>query len=488
MPARRRTNLLFSLDKSSKVPLYQQIYQTVRSAIAEGALVEGDRLPSIRTLCRELDVSHTTIEQAYLQLSVEGYVATKPRSGYVVEHVDTEFLSMPRKEIASQVEEVLARRSKFTFAAGQIRGKGARYNFSFADLRPGSFPADEWRSLVGEVLYASTAKEADRYAYADEPSLLSRELARYLGRTRGVRCVDEQVLATAGTAYALSTVLSLFDRRHDLFGMEEPGYPTAVQVAHGDGFDVVPLPITGSAEVYFAALDQLRPKILFATPSHQFPTGAVMSIDQRTRLIRWAEEHDAYIIEDDSCNEYRYDVDPLPSLQSLDVYDRVIYLGNLSKVLSPSLRVAYLVLPPRLLDRYLDRHAHDHPTLPWIEQEVLARFIGEGLLERQVRRMRRDMHRAHDLLEDALDAEFGDRIGLSGIGAGMHLYAAVDNGMSHDELLLSARAHDANVFGTKHMWFSKPIPEPRVMIGFSAIALEDIAPGVAALREAWLNK
>ena len=290
----------------------------------------------------------------------------------------------------------------------------------------------------------------------------------------------------AGTDGALSTLLQLFDRDNDTIGMEEPGYATVHEVARRQGFSMAPLPSDRGSEVFLSALDEHRPRIVFTTPSHQFPTGKLLSLEARTRLLRWAEENDAFIIEDDSCNEFRYATRPIPSLQSLDVFGRVIYSCNVSKVLSSSLRIAYVVLPPVLLARFWDLFNFAHPPVSWLEEEVLARFIAQGAWDAHVRRTAKGNHRRHDELLRCLQDEFGDAIEVSVVDTGMHLYATVHNGMGQAELLGSALREGAKVYGTSRMWFSKPAPGNNVMIGFSAIAYEDIEPGIAALARAWL--
>ena len=238
-------------------------------------------------------------------------------------------------------------------------------------------------------------------------------------------------------------------------------------------------------EPFLEAVEQHRPRIVFTTPSHQFPTGSLLPLDARTRLPKWAERNDAYIIEDDSCNEFRYTTHPIPSLQSLDAYGRVVYLCNVSKTLSPALRIAYMVLPPKLLERYWDLFNYAHPPVSWLDQEVLARFMAEGHLDAQVRKTAKANRRRHDELLACLRAEMGDGLGIQGIDTGMHLYVRVKNGMTQPQLLHAALERGVKAYGTSRMWFSKPAPQDKVIIGFGAIDLDDIAPGAAALREAW---
>lgn len=487
MGASKRAEVLIHLDAKAAASLYQQIYEQVRDAVFAGSLREGQKLPSIRKLSADLDVSHTTVEQAYLQLATEGLVNNVPRSGYVVAHVDAEYLALNHGLDTAALEKARRARNREAFFAENRSGADARYDFSYANLQPDSFPANTWRKLVADVLYRNDAPELSRYGYTDEPSSLSQALAAHLGRTRGVRCTADQVVVQAGTDGSLATLLQLFDRDHDVLGMEEPGYATVHEVARRQGFRMAPLPSDAGAESFLAALDAHKPRIVFTTPSHQFPTGNLLTLDARTRLLRWAEENDAYIVEDDSCNEFRYSTRPIPSLQSLDAFGRVVYLCNVSKVLSPGLRVAYLVLPPALLERYWSKFNFTHPPVSWLTQEVLARFIENGHWDAHVRRTAKTNHRNHDELLRCLRRELGTSIEISGADTGMHLYVTVNNGMTQAELLESALFQKVKVYGTSRMWFSKPAPENNIMVGFSAIAHDDIAPGVAALRRAWIR-
>ncbi len=486
MAAKRRVDLMLHVDNSSSVPLYQQVYEQISSAILTGSLAAGDKLTSIRKLSADIGVSHTTVEQAYLQLATEGLVANVPRSGFVVERIDTEYAALPRTVNNQALEHARENRNRDAFFAENKTGGEVRFDFSYANLQPDSFPVDTWRKLTNDVLYRAHCPELARYSSTDEPNALRDELARYLARVRGVSCHPEQVIPQAGTSDALATLFQLFDPGRDVLGMEEPGYSTVHEVARRLGFSMVPLPSDQGTEAFLAALDEQRPSIIFTTPSHQFPTGTLLPFDARTRLLRWAEANDAYIIEDDSCNEFRYTTRPIPSLQSLDAYGRVIYMCNVSKVLSPSLRIAYLVLPPTLLARFWDRFNFAHPNVSWLDQEVLARFIAEGHWDSHVRKTAKGNHLRHDELMRCLREGFGDTIGISGVDTGMHLYVTVRNGMSQQDLLASALEQNVKVYGTSRMWFSKPAPENNIMIGFSAIALSDIEPGVTALKQAWL--
>ena len=480
------TQLMVYIDAESSEPLYKQVYRQIAAAIISGVLAEDDRLPSIKKLSSSLGISHTTVELSYLQLSVEGYVRSVPRSGYRVSKLDTGFLKSALAPAELGVRDAERLRSGDAFYAENSRGRAARYDFSFANLPSGCFPLKTWRKLENEVFYTGDDSGMTRYTYNDEPSAFRDELCSYLGRARGVSCLPGQIVPQAGTDCALATLFQLLVRRNPVIGIEEPGYPTAREVAERFGLRTVALPTDRGEHAFLEAIERLDPDVVFATPSHQFPTGRVLQLGARTRLLKWAQRKGAYIIEDDSCCEYRYDIRPVPSLQSLDAKGRVVYLGNFSKALSPSLRVAYLVLPPDLLASYYRLFNNTPPTVPWLTEEILARFMGRGYWERHLHKVSTLFKHKHDELLRCLRESMGGRIAISGENAGMHLYVTVRNGMGHDELIETARLADVAVYSTRRFWFSRAAPENNVLIGFCSIALDDIEPGVKALARAWL--
>lgn len=489
MARRRGQDLLLTIDAQDERPIYEQIYRQVRQAIETGSLEAGSRLPSIRKLCGDLCVSHTTAERAYLQLGVEGYVRNVPRSGYVVEQIDTDYLhSLSAASKSPSKPDGTDAGIPFDPLRDQaLKGRSARWDFSFTNLAAGSFPSKAWHQLTDDVLFSGACRDLERYDHQEGPGALARQLAPYLGRTRGVQAQPEQVVVKPGTEAALVALLSLFDRDGMVVGVEEPGYGSIRLAAARLGLKTVPLPVDRGAGAFLDALRRERPTIAFTTPSHQFPTGAVLSLESRIELLKWADANGAFIIEDDSCNEYRYDVRPIPSLQSLDFHGRVVYLGNFSKVLSPSLRVSYMVLPWRLLRRYNRQFGHSLGDMPWLTQEVLARMIGEGHFEQHVNRMVAATRKRHDALLDALRREMGAFLDIGGVNSGIHFYVDVRNGMDQDALLRSALKQGANVYGTDRYWFSRPAPTSTVMVGFSAIDAASIPDGVSALKRAWFR-
>lgn len=487
MANRAQSDVIFTPDESLPIPLYQQIYEQARNAIVEESLQAGEKLPSIRHVSKSLGLSHTTIEKAYQQLSLEGYVRNVPRSGYVVEELDIQYLQLSRSVDVDEAQQAVDNRNQEAFFAENIQGAKARYDFSYANLPDDSFPVVQWRRLIANVLYSDTLPAFARYTNVDEPNALRLQLARYVGRARGIHCSPHQVQIQTGTDGAIAAVLNLFNREKDVLGIEEPGYATTREVAQRMGFKIVGLPVDQGSDVFIDSLYEKQPTIVFTTPSHQFPTGKLLNLSARMRLLQWADKHGAYIIEDDSCCEYRYQTSPILSLYSLDAAGRTIYLNNTSKVLSPSLRMSYLVLPVSLLERYFETYRNSHPPFPYLEQETLARFIEEGLWERHIRRMSKSNHTRHDELLTQLRDKLGNRIQIEGIDSGMHFYVTVDSPMTQEELIESAFQQGVAVYGTKRLWFERSAPENKLMIGFSSIPVEDIAPGVEALKRAWFD-
>lgn len=481
------SELLAELSADSQAPRYQQIYEKVRALITTGRLACGDRLPSIRSLAQSLGVSHITVERSYQQLVAEGYVNNVLRTGHVVNPIATSYFEQGDScDFAADAASIVDIRRRQPFVTDSLKARGARYDFSFTSFFKGSFPWQVWRQLVDDVLVERGA-QMESYAADAGPSLLARQLAPYLEVARGVRCNPEQVIVRAGTRDALQTVILLLGDALTKVAHENPGYCGLIDLARCHRLPLVPLPVMQGWDVYLDALRRSDAKLVFCTPSHQFPTGEVMPVSVRIELLAWAHETGAYIVEDDACHEYRFHVPTIPSLHSLDRHQRVIYMGGFSKSLSPALRVSYLVLPWKLLERFWDRSTFVPSPVSALTQEVLGRFMAQGHWERHVRRMVTALQKRHDVLVKELEETFGSAQRLSGVNAGMHLYALVNNGMGRDTLLASAFEQGAKVYDPSAYWHGCPTPQNHVIIGFSAIDPQDIPAGVRALGRAWLG-
>ena len=483
---------MIRLNPRSKTPLYEQIYEQVLQGILEGVYPPGTKLASIRALADTLHCSRNTIGAAYRILIQEGYVYSKPGSGYVV--ADDE-LNQRRFSNSMFGSEHQARGTNpIVPQEGMAEGKGlqsltpALYDFTYGNLQKGTFPALEWKTLTDDVLLSVDSTKADAYNDSEGETRLRVEIARSLAATRGIRCNPEQVIVQSGTQASLQNLLVLFDPTQDAIAMEDPGYDGARSVFERNHYRVVPCPVYGEKETFIDAFETSGARLAYTTPSNQFPLGLVMAKETRFRLIEWAFSNDAYIIEDDYCYEFNYRTQPLPALQTLDTRERVVYMGTFSKSLSPALRVNYLVLPYPLLERWKDVFSNAYPAAPWLIQEVLARYLGDNYRERHLRRVQLRARRKYELLTDALHRTMGDLVTVIENGAGLHLLVDVKDGRSQAELIAAAREVGVRVYGTDRYWATEEHPlNSCILIGFSAIDEQDIVPGVEALARAWFG-
>lgn len=479
-----------SIDRASSTPAYRQVYRQIAAQIREGKLVAGSYLPKIRNLAQELGIARNTVEAAYKQLALEGYATGKRGVGYEVEDLDLSPLASsrnPRKDVPIAGEDASAPTSPGRNPLGD--SFSCRYDFSYGNRAPHDFPMHLWKQHADKVLTSDYAQVASSYMEPFGLPALRREVARYLGEMRNVSCDPDQVVLLPGTQTALQRICMLFSDGDKVLAMEDPGYDAAAEVFRGCGWELKPIPTHKSARTYVGTLESSGAHLLFCTPSNQFPLGYTLPISTRLELIGWAKRTDSFIIEDDYCCEYRYDgSSPIPSLQSLDP-DRVIYMGTLSKVVSPAIRICYIVLPPALVTKWDRMLGHYFCPIDWLNQAIIHSFMTSNDWDKYVRATINHYHRKHDELMRAIDRELGDRVHLMGESAGLHLLVGDSWKRSQSKLIELARENDVRVYETHPYWMDKQHPmDNYVLLGFSSVAEEDIAPGIRALATAWYGK
>ena len=467
------------LDEIDPTPLYQQIFNQIRQRIDAGDYAPGTKLPSIRGLADTLQCARNTVDAAYSMLVSEGFAVSKPGSGFVVANV-----GLLHGDPASAAAP--SNRHENDTLLGAARKP--RFDFTYGNLEPGTVPAAAWRSITDDILMSVEAAPCNDYGDPLGETALRDQIAWRLATQRSVDCDGGSIVIQAGTADSVVNLLSLLDRQSDVVAMEEPGYPGVRDAIVRSGFAIAPCRIGEGYEHFMADLEKSGAKLVYVTPSSQFPTCAVMPVKLPAQHIAWAAANDADRLADDYCRDFRYRERPLPPLQSMDRCSRVIYMGTFSKSLSPALRINYLVLPPLLLARWKKAFGSSYPTVPWLSQAVLARFMADGSWDRHLRRLQARNMRKHRALVDALDAHMGNRIGVLENGTGLHLLVSPRDGRSQEELITTAAASDVRVYGTRHYWTGKPeAGDSSILVGFSAIALENIEPGVKTLAEAWFS-
>jgi GntR family transcriptional regulator / MocR family aminotransferase len=472
------------LDRASSAPLHRQIYDQWRQGILTGRFRRAERVPSTRELCATLEVSRSTVTQAYDQLVAEGYLESSTGSGTFVCRELPDELLQPRRSHAPQAEKTPPiRLSRY--------GAGLNDDFSYPPAPPGFirftqwrpdlalFPLSIWRKMVMRRLRSAAPELFD---YSDESAgygALRDEIAAYVSRSRAVRCTPEQVTIVSGSAQGIDLCARLLLEHGSEVAIENPGYPGAHRIFAGCGARLRPARIDESG-IVIRDLGR-KARLVYVTPSHQFPTGAAMSLARRLELIEWSRRHNAVLIEDDYDSEYRYSGPPLPSLQGLATDVAVIYIGTFSKVMFPSLRIGYVIAPESLVDRLrrakwlADRHT------PVPDQAALADFIAEGHLERHIRRMRRIYGERRDVLVESLDRYFGDRVQIRGDAAGMHVLVRFNG----DGAKIAEKAAAAKVLLVSSAGCY--LTEPRrgeFILGFSSIGERSIQEGIRRLAEA----
>lgn len=472
------------VSNDSKVPLYQQIYEQIRDKISAGDLVAGSRLTSTRSLAKDMCVARNTVESAYAQLCLEGYIASRPGAGFVVQDVRADIL--PFREVAmrrcnGQGSSSAAIKDAFHDQAD------VHYDFQYTNLDHTLFPSKDWHRLTAEVLTSSSAQEACNYGDKQGDIGLRREIVTYLRDSRGVQCIPEQVILCCGTQYALDVICQVLGRDTTEVAVEEPGYDGAKIIFQHNRYAIHPVSV-GDDGIDMEQLKKCSAKHIYITPSHQFPTGVVMSIKKRVQLLQWARQRNGTIIEDDYDSELRYGTRPIPSLQSIDSDGRVIYIGTFSKSLSPGLRMSYIIMPQRFLPKYHEVFAGYYSTVPWMNQKIMSLFIARGYWDRHLRRVCLSYRRRHDMLVQAIDESMHNKVRIHGKNAGLHVLIEFLNGEPQEEMIVKARRHGVKVYPTAQYWQNKDRCFMNcILVGFSSIPESRIVEGVKALNRAWFE-
>lgn len=457
--------------------IYVRLYKVIRADIETGKLSAGERMPSIRALARQLDLSVTPIETAYLQLAVEGYLHGQARRGYFVADMPEAGGGAEEKRIEPIGEPPP---SDFT------RTTVYRYDFHLAKNDMAHFPAVAWKRAIHAVLrqdYDGLLFYGDRQG---EWGLRS-ELAKYLYRYRGVRCRPEQLVIGA-EQYALLHVLTLMlGKDSGPVAAEDPCYPLIPEAFRAAGFAVVPMAVNEEG-LDLKQLESSRAGIVVAAPSHQFPSGRIMAASERQQLAEWSKRTGGIIIEDDYGGELRYQGRPVPALQGLDERANVVYLGGLSQIFAPDLCIHYMVLPEALLPAYrrLGQTLMFEPSSSRMLQRALEIFLASGQFERHVRRMRHAYRRKKQLLAAALAETFGPSGMVRPAATGLHLVLEVASLATEDELVAAAKQAGIRIAAASPYYKVEwPAPPARqLIVGFGGVEEARLAEGALALAEA----
>lgn len=461
-----------SLDRKNKKPIYQQIYESIRSELEKGGIEPNAKLPSKRELATELQVSQITVEAAYGQLKAEGYIYTKAKSGYYAEDLLGEKTFIGEKKLSSFSEK----KEERTYL----------YDFKTGGMDTASFPFSLWAKLTRETL----GEDRESLLNAINPKgylPLRQEIAKYLQTYRDISVNPEQIVIGAGWEYLFGIIVQLLGRK-SRYGIEDPGYGKMSKILRKNDCEISFLPIDKEGLSLLALYDS-QAEVVHVTPSHQFPLGIVTSASRRRSLLQWAgEKKGRYIIEDDYDSEFRFSGSPIPAMYGLDNGEHVIYIKTFTKSLAPSLRIAYMVLPPLLMEEYEKEMSFYASTVSGIEQRVLYRFMERGGFRRHINRLRVQYKKKQNLfLETVGTVDNEGRIKVIGERSGMPLLLQA-KGLTEDDMVKKAAKAGIRVYGISE-YYKEHFPKEygdTVVCGFSAMSEQTLKMGAEALVKAWL--
>ncbi|MGP3937027.1 MocR-like pyridoxine biosynthesis transcription factor PdxR [Nonomuraea sp. KM88] len=459
-------DLLIELDRDAGVPLHRQIEASIRASVRAGRLRAGASLPPTRTLAACLGVSRGVVVEAYQQLVAEGYLASRS-GGYT--------------QVAASMPPAAGARTAASTARPAARGAGIRVDFGYGRTDVSQFPRAAWLRSVRAVL---TTAPNDRFAYLDGRGVpeLHEALCDYLNRVRGTAAVPGNVVICNGYGQGVGLLIQvLVQRGARRIALEDPSSNDDARVLAGAaGLDVVGVPV-GPDGVQVDALQRADADAVVLTPSHQWPTGGVLSAAARAAVIRWAKRRGAMVVEDDYDAEYRYDRSPVGAMQGL-APDHVVYCGTASKTLAPGLRLGWLVVPPRLVADVTAAKVLADRGSPVIDQLTFADFLARGEFDRHLRRMRPVYRRRRDALLDALRTHLPD-LEPAGVAAGQHVVAWLPPGLDETAVVTAAARHGLGIRGVGPYRISGGGPGG-LIFGYAILGESAIAEGVALLAMA----
>ena len=468
--------ILIALDPKAGESLSRQIYRSLRDGILAGRLVAGLRLPSTRALATDLGVSRNTVVTAFDQLLAEGYVESRVGRGTRVTHTMPDHLLHARGRPRIRAAPAVA--ANAPSARGQLLVQHARPKSAVEDgvvpFAPGVpaldlFPWPTWSRLIsnrGRELGAHSAGYSDSLGYRP----LREAVARYVAVARGVTCTTDQVVIVGGSQQGLDLVARVVTDPGDSAWIEDPGYHGALGALAAAGLRVTGVPVDADGmSVAAGRVGAPAARLMYVTPSHQFPLGVTMSLSRRLELLAAAADMQAWIVEDDYDSEFRYVSRPLTALQGLDTEGRVVYVGTFSKVMFPALRIGFVIAPPSLLPALAAARQFAGTQQAALEQMVLADFINEGHFERHVRRMRTVYAERQQFLIDALREECDGLIDAARAGSGMHLVGWLPPDLDDVDVSRRAAARGVDAIPLSAFAVGRGAGRPGVLLGYAHV-------------------
>ena len=473
---------------NSKITLYRNLYDSLRKSIISGEYQAGEKLPSSRELSKTLGISRNIVVNCYEQLNAEGYIETRFGSGsYVAENAIQQLTPESKKLKREPTLTDVAKSSLAhwrTYDLHKDLSTNVDINFQYGPVNI----SDELLLDINRIARKCRASINSNYQPPQGLQRLREIIARYAQQNRGCRCRAENIVITNGAQQALDLIARMLLKKNDEVLIEDPAYRGATQVFTNAGAKLIRSEVdeNGLNPDNFIKQKAENARLIYTTPSHQFPTGGVLSLPRRLHLLEWANDHNAFIIEDDYDSEFRYQGPPIESIQGLDEYDQTIYIGTFSKVLSPVMRLGYVILPDSLIEAFTalkwcaDRHS------PLLNQMILAEFMDSPLFAKHLKRSRKTYSKRHDVLINALDKHFGDEVTVQGTNAGIHLLAWMNklDASQESELLAHADSMSLGLY-TPTSLFEKTPKKLGLLMGYGNLSCEKIEKGVERLADCY---
>lgn len=465
--------LWIPIDRSLDIPLIKQVYQQIRERILNGQLKSDEKLPSTRELSSELKVSRNVILEAYDQLLAEGFLVSRRGSGTFV-----------------AVGAFLEQHKKASPLHSFIRDEKDEKDDDIINFRSGIpaldlFPRKIWAKL-SSTIWNETSPSEFGYDFPEGRPELRQVLSHYLLKTRGVDCHPDQIVITSGATQAMTLVSKLLLSPNDTVIMEDPITNDIQTIFKTTGAQLYPIPVDEYGMKTSCLPLNKDPRFVFVTPSHQFPIGGVLPIQRRIQLIHYSRKTNCYLVEDDYDSEFRYEGPPVSSLQGLDP-ERVLYIGSFSKILSPALRMGYLILPLQLIEQCRKLKWFSDLHTPSLDQLILARFIKEGHLERHISRMKKTYKCRRDFLINCLKTTFSNKINILGDSTGLHLIIEFNEQHFSKELLKEIEQLGVKVYPVEDHTIEKGKYPNQIILGYGHLNNDEIKEGITRMCQA-INK
>ncbi|CAM4428045.1 MocR-like pyridoxine biosynthesis transcription factor PdxR [Paenibacillus tarimensis] len=485
------------IDKTSKMPLNRQIYEQIQNAIQNGTLRKGDSVPASRLLAERLQVSRTVVLGAYEQLQAEGYLEMRKGAGtFIADNAAVGQDNPLELDDELDAEMVVNVPDFLSFVHSPMSGLVDVTDTVACDFRHGvpawdAFPMDRWQK---SLLRACRRATPDTLTYGPAEGLLAlrEEIARLVRSTRSIPAVPEQIVITSGATQALDILARLCLRDGEQVLVEAPTHPVLREIFSFSGGKVIPVPvdeqglctdkITESITRHKGSPD--KTKLLYITPSHQFPMGVTMSLHRRIELLNWVRNTGTVIIEDDYDSEYRFVGKKVSALAGLDSSGKVVYVGSFSKILFPSLRIGYAILPPALIEPFLAVKWITDRMSPTLEQEALADFIQSGQYAKHVHQMGKLYAGRRSCLVACLVEEFGDRVRYFGDEAGLHLLIELDSSADENAIAEKSLQYGAKVYPASDYYSSFRPDKPTFLLGYANLSESQIKQGMKQFARA----